>query len=97
MRQWRRRMAKRYFKVDLPTSMTGLEPGAAYQEFDGEEPTRQAERYGKRWFTSRKDYHPGLGPGLVDLPLSELELDPADEITAEEFEAAWIESGRYEN
>jgi hypothetical protein len=35
-----------------------------------------------------------LGPGLVDLPLSELELDPADEITAEEFEAAWLESRR---
>ncbi len=55
------------------------------------------ERYGSRWFSSRKAYHPSLGPGLVDLPLSELELDPADEITAEEFEAAWVESGRLES
>jgi hypothetical protein len=61
-------------------------------EFEGELPSRQVERYGDRWFSSRSEYHPELGPGLVDQPLSVLELSPEHEIGAEEFESAWKEA-----
>jgi hypothetical protein len=80
---------KRYFKVHYESV---LGPGVVYHEFDGDEPTRQAERYGERWFSSREEHHPELGPGLVDLPLSELEFEPEHEISADEFERAWEES-----
>lgn len=52
-------------------------------------PIRQVERYGDRWFSSREEYHIGLGPGLVDQPLSALDLAPEHEIAADEFEEAW--------
>ena len=84
-------MTKRYFKVPYESV---LGPGVVYHEFDGDEPTRQVERYGHRWFSSRDTHHSELGPALVDLPLHELEFSRDQEITAEEFERAWEESGR---
>lgn len=71
-----------------------LGAGVVYHEFDGEMPSRQVERYGDRWFSSRDEYHDGLGPGLVDQPLSELDLGPEHEITAADFEKAWEASAR---
>jgi len=78
----------------LPCRDTGREPGRrrSWFEFDGEVDLSQIERYGERWFTSRKSYHPELGPGLVDLPLSDIDLGSEHEIDAEEFEQAWREA-----
>ncbi len=80
---------KRYFKHDAETI---LGSGIAYFEFDGELPTRQVEKYGDRWFSSIKRFHPGLGPGLVDRALSEMGFEPQHEISREEFEEAWNEA-----
>jgi hypothetical protein len=75
---------KRYFKHEAESD---LGTGVAYLEFDGEWAVRQIERYNNRWFCSKKEYHPEIGPTLADQPLSELELKPKDEIASEEFEA----------
>ena len=69
--------------------MFSLGPGSIWNEFCGEEPTRQVECYGGRWFSSRQPYHEGLGPGLAEGPLSAMDYEPENEITAEEFERAW--------
>jgi hypothetical protein len=82
---------KRHFRIRWESE---IGPGVVLHEFDGEEPTRQVERYGDRWFSSRDEHHPELGPGLVDVPLSALDLGGEDEISAEEFEEAWRKSGR---
>jgi hypothetical protein len=80
---------KRYFKKEAESDL-GI--GIAYVEFDDEWPSRQVEIYGDRWFNSTIVYHPAIGPGLGDQPLSELDLTPADEITQHEFEVIWQES-----
>lgn len=68
--------------------------GTIYLEYDGEEPVRQVERYGTRWFSSREDHHPELGPGLSDRSLSEtLRTNQFVEIAADEFEQAWRAAG----
>jgi hypothetical protein len=84
------RDVKRYFKHDADD--IGLGPGVAYFEFDGELPTRQVEHYGDRWLSSIERYHPGLGPGLIDRALSEIDFEPQHEISQEEFEEAWNEA-----
>jgi hypothetical protein len=76
----------KYFKQPAETD---LGDGFVWLEFDGEMPIRQVERYGDAWFSSREDYHPELGPGLVDQPLSVLELGAEHEIDREEFQRAW--------
>jgi len=68
--------------------------GWFYIEFDGEVPVRQVEVYGGKYFSSREAYHEGLGGGLCDQHLSELDFGSEDEISAEEFEKVWIESGQ---
>jgi hypothetical protein len=80
---------KRYFKHEAES---GLGSGIAYFEFDGEIATRQVEKYSDRWFSSSKDYHPELGPGLTDRGFSEMGLGPEYEISQDEFEAAWNEA-----
>lgn len=85
---------KRYFKRAVPAEDSELGAGMFWIEFDGEQPSRQVERYGDRWFSSRDEYEPGLGGGLADQPLSEVDLGPEHEITAEEFATAWEEAGR---
>lgn len=80
---------KRYFKKEAESD---LGRGMAYVEFDDGWPSRQVEIYGDRWFNSTIAYHPEIGPGLGDQPLSELELAPTDEITPQEFESVWQES-----
>lgn len=82
---------KRYFKIHWESTL-GL--GVIYHEFDDDMPTRQVERYGDRWFSSRKEHHVELGPGLVDQPLSELDFGPEHEIAVDEFEEAWEASGK---
>lgn len=84
-------MRKRYFCHDAESD---LGVGTVYFEFVGDYATRQVERYGDHWFDSRTPYHPEIGPGLLDQPLTELELGESDEISAEEFEHAWNESVR---
>jgi hypothetical protein len=79
-------MTKRYFKRNAQSEL-GI--GEVWFEFDGELPARQVERYEDRWFSSRTEYHDEIGPGLVDQPLSTLELSTEHEIDAEEFEQAW--------
>ncbi len=80
---------KRYFKHEAESD---LGAGGAYLEIDGEWAVRQVERYSGRWFCSNKEYHPEIGPALADQPLSELELKPEHEISADEFEAVWEEA-----
>src|SRR4051812_29005215 len=86
------RRLKRYFKVYWESPIGA---GPIFHEFDGTTPTRQAEEYAGRWFSSRDEYHDELGPGLTDLPLSEDDFEPEQEISVEEFEAAWREAGLY--
>ncbi len=80
---------KRYFKHWAESS---LGSGIGYIEFDGELPTRQVEKYGDRWFSSIKRFHPELGPGLIESTLSDSGLEPQDEIAQAEFEEAWNEA-----
>ncbi len=80
------RTTKRYFKHWAESS---LGSGIAYNEFDGELPTRQVEKYGDRWFSSIKRSHPEIGPGLSDRSLSESDLEPQHEIAQAEFEEVW--------
>jgi hypothetical protein len=81
---------KRYFKRDADSE---LGSGEVWMEFDGDRPSRQVERYGDRWFSSRSEYHDELGPGLVDQPLAELDLRAEHEVSPDEFERAWRKSG----
>ncbi|OYN87510.1 hypothetical protein CGZ92_07290 [Parenemella sanctibonifatiensis] len=83
--------ATRYFRYDWEPS--GLGAGSIWNEFDGERPVRQVECYGGRWFSSRQAYHPELGPGLAEGPLSKMDYGPENEVTAEEFERAWLAAG----
>jgi hypothetical protein len=85
--------AARYFRFDW--TPTNLEAGSIWTEFVGEQPTRQVERYGCRWFSSRDEYHAELGPSLAEGPLHQMDYSPEHEVSAEEFERAWSESGRY--
>jgi hypothetical protein len=63
-----------------------------WYEFDGDVPVRQVERYGDRWFSSRDDYHPDLGPGRTDQPPAVLGLGETHATTAESFDAVWREA-----
>jgi len=92
---------RRYFKrtdADSPFH-DGPPLGSFFVEYDGELPKRQVEVYGERWLSSRREYHPGVGPGLTDIALSENlssgGLGPQWEISAEEFEAAWEEADKH--
>jgi hypothetical protein len=74
----------------------GIGKGAVWLEFDGDWATRQVELYDGRWYSSVGEYHPDLGGGgLADQPLQEHEFQPSEEISAEEFEAAWNEALRH--
>jgi len=75
-------------------SLSDLGEGTVYFEFDGQWATRQVEVYGDRWLCSSKDYPPGVGPGLCDQPLSELDLHKEHEIFKVEFEHVWREGQR---
>jgi hypothetical protein len=86
-------MSKRFFKK-LVAPEAGLGDGLVYFEYDGDIPTRQVELYDGRWFDSRTAYHEELGPGLVDQPRAAVGLTVDDEISADEFEAAWSASVR---
>jgi hypothetical protein len=77
---------KRYFK-HRAESEVGI--GMAYIEFEDEGATRQVEVYNDRCFCSNRDYHPEIGPGLMDQPLSSLGLQSEHEISQEEFEKIW--------
>lgn len=76
---------KRYFKASCNI---GFGPGHCYNEFDGEEPTRQVEIYPERCFSSLDD-DGEWGGNLCDQPLSEIDLSEAEEISEQEFEKAW--------
>jgi hypothetical protein len=86
---------KRYFKREFTPDMN-MGEGAVYVEFDGEWATRQVDRYQGRWYSADdpKDYHPGLGMGLTDQPLSKIDLGSEHEISAEEFDRVWAEAKR---
>ncbi len=83
------RTTKRYFKH---WAESDLGSGIAYIEFDGELPTRQVEKYGDRWFSSIKRYHPEIGPGLIEASFSKSGLEPQHEISQAEFEEVWNEA-----
>lgn len=54
---------KKYFKRAVPPEDSELGAGMFWIEYDGEQPTRQVERYGDQWFSSRDEYEPGKGGG----------------------------------
>ena len=76
---------KRYFKGNADI---GFGPGHCYTEFEGEWATRQVEIYERRSFSSLDDDETH-GGNLCDQPLSTLDLTKGEEISADEFEAAW--------
>lgn len=82
-------MAKIYFKGP---SESMLGEGIIYTEFDGDEATRQVENYNGQWYSSRCEYHAGIGGGLYYGKLSDLDMSDSIEITAREFEKVWLES-----
>lgn len=86
---------KRHFKRILAPD-TSIGTGLAYFEFEEDWATRQIEIYGDHWYhsDSPSNYHADLGIGLVDRPLSELELTEEEQISAEEFEGMWSEALR---
>jgi hypothetical protein len=81
----------RYFEVHFD-SVVGT--GAAYQEFDGDAPVRQVERYGEQWYASRLE---PAGSGHDARPLlAELGLGSEHEIAAAEFDWVWALATRGE-
>ena len=87
-------MMRRYF-VGETESVHGK--GEMYVEFTGERATRQCERYPLGWVSSddEREVHIGIGPGLMELALSEAGFRPEDEISAEVFEDAWREAREF--
>ncbi len=78
----------RYFKSSVADPRLG--EGTVWVEFDGEYPTRQVERFGDRWFNSLDE-----PTRIVDQPFSNMDPEIAeDEISREEFEAAWEKARR---
>jgi hypothetical protein len=51
----------------------------------------------EEWLTSRRDFHPTIGPLLTDQYLQPGEFDDEDRITAEEFERAWTRAVEQED
>jgi hypothetical protein len=84
---------KRYFR--RAGDWEGIGKGAVWLEFDADYPTRQVELYDGRWYSSIDEYHPELGGGLSDRPLPWHEFQPDEEVSAEEFAAAWNEALRH--
>ncbi|GAA0610878.1 hypothetical protein GCM10009547_11150 [Sporichthya brevicatena] len=80
---------KRYFRRAAESSVG---EGLVFFEFDGDWAIRQVEIYGDRWFDSRRAEHTILGPGLIDQPLSELDLCDEDVISADDFVSGLAES-----
>lgn len=66
-----------------------LGQGNVYMEAIGDEIVRQVEIYGGRIVWSDKTGQSDENFMLADQPLSWLDLDSDDGITASEFEAAW--------
>ncbi len=74
----------RYFEVHFD-SVVGA--GVAYQEFDGDAPVRQVERFGEQWYASRLE--PGGSERAERRSLAELGLAAEDEIAEGEFDWVW--------
>ena len=66
--------------------------GEIYTEFNGEIAVRQVEIYNGKYYSSRSEYHEGIGLGLYDGLLSELDMSDSVEISAEEFDLIWEKS-----
>jgi hypothetical protein len=65
------------------------EEAEEFFEVRGSEVTRQVTKLGDRWFCSLDEWAEPIGMLLTDQPVQEGEFGPEDEITREEFEAAW--------
>lgn len=76
-----------YFRLEIETS--DYRDGIAYYEFVDNVPTRQVTHVGDEWLTSRRDYHPQIGPLLTEEELQPGEFDDEDRISKEAFEEAW--------
>jgi hypothetical protein len=82
-------MKTKYIK-GITESMLG--EGVIYTEFEDEFAIRQVENYDGQWYSSRDEYHDGVGQSLYDGKLSDLDLSNSIEITKMEFESVWLES-----
>ncbi|MEU5187396.1 hypothetical protein AB0G83_09635 [Streptomyces klenkii] len=80
-------MTAEYFSLEIETN--DFRDGVAYYEFVDTVPTRQVTHVGEEWLTSRRDFHPAVGPLLTDQHLQPGEFDEEDRITVEEFEEVW--------
>jgi hypothetical protein len=86
---------KDHFRLAIETS--DYRDGVAYYEFTDSAPTRQVTVVDEEWLTSRRDFHPTIGPLLTDQYLQPGEFDDEDRITAEEFERAWTRAVEQED
>lgn len=84
-----------YFYLDIETS--DYRDGVAYYEFVDTVPTRQVTNVDDEWLTSRKDYHPLIGPLLTDQYLQPDEFPEGNRITAEKFERLWMRAVEQED
>ncbi len=80
---------KKYYKG---YSESSLGAGTIYSEFEGESAIRQVENYGETWLSSRQEYNEGVGLGLYDGKLSDLDLSDTVEIEKQEFEEVWAKA-----
>lgn len=78
--------AKKYFKH---WAESDIGQGTVYLEAAGDVIVRQVEIYGSTLTWADKAGHSDERFTLADQPLSWLDLDSDDGITASEFEAAW--------
>ncbi|HFK2920609.1 hypothetical protein [Stenotrophomonas beteli] len=78
--------ARKYYKH---WAESGLGKGNVLMEARGDKIVRQVEIYGTKWVWADEHAHSDDRFLLADQPVSFLDFDEDDEISAREFESAW--------
>ena len=85
-------LRKTYVWGEIQDPVAG-ETGFCAIEFQGDDATRQVQKWGSRWYCSDqvKEVEPGI-PSLNEYPLSSMTYDGSYRmIDADEFESLWLE------